>query len=136
MKRALVVVASFVLAIGMLAGCATETEPEPVKVLDDAIHEVERALGRYVQIDPNGPADEVERATDRVTSAWSTAVDAAADVDDVDISGAQAAYEALIAAVDGISDDMTAGEAFAAIEEYVDAFEEAVDEVHDALDVH
>jgi len=136
MKRALVVAAAFVLAIGMLAGCGAETEPDSVKVLDEAIHEVERAIGGYAQIDPNGPADEVERATDRVTSAWSTVVDAAADVNDVDISGAQAAYETLIAAADEITGDMTAGEAFAAIEGHVDAFEVAVDEIHEALDAH
>lgn len=136
MKRALVAVAFLVLAFGMLAGCAAETQQEPVEVLDSAIHDVERALGRYMQMDPEGPAEEVQRATDRVSSAWSTVVDAAADVDEIDISDAQAAYDALIEAVEDIDDDMTAGEAFASIEEYVDVFEEQVDEVHDALDVH
>ncbi len=135
MKRALVVMTLLVLASGMLAGCAADTQ-EPVEILDNAIHDVERALGRYVQIDPNGPAEEVRRATDRVSSAWSTVVDAAADVDEIDISDAQAAHDALIEAVEDIDDDMAAGEAYASIEEYVDAFEEQVDEVHDALDVH
>ena len=136
MKRVLIAVASLTVAFGMFAGCAAETTPEPTQVLDDAIHEVERALGRYVQIDPNGPAEDVQRATDRVSSAWALVVDAAADVDNADISDAQVAYGELVEAVAEVPEDLSAGEAFAAIEGYVDAFEEAVDDFHDELNVH
>ena len=136
MRQKMVLLVMAVVAVVAFAGCAADESTDAMKVLDDAVHDVERALVRYVQIDPNGPADEVQRATDQVSSAWSGLVDAAGDVETVDISDAQAAYDELVAAASEITEDMTAAEAFESVKSKVDAFEEAVEKLHEDMDVH
>lgn len=118
-----------------LTGCADQDSAQILE-LDDAIHDVERALGRYVTTDPQGPATQLARATDRVVSEWEGVRSAAEGLDEVDLAAAEEALAGLVHASSMIPEEMTAREGLEILEPFIDAFEEEVDEIHDALDVH
>ncbi len=123
--------------LGMATGCAaTSSDGDQEQVLDDAIHSLERTLGRYLTIDPNGPAEEVVVATDRVSSDWAAVVDAAEGFEDLDVTATQAAHDALIAAVAEIPEDAVARDAVDTVQPYIDDFAESVEVMHEDLDVH
>lgn len=124
-----------VAALLSIAGCA-DPQDEQVQRLDDAIHDVESAIGRYYTVDPQGPVSDLETATDRVSSAWERALAESAGLDDVDMSEAQLAFEALTGAVADLPTDITAAEGLAILEPYIEAFDDEVEEIHDSLDVH
>lgn len=138
MKRFVLLAVTVLLVLGTVAGCAggTSAVQEQEEALDDAIHDLELVFGRYLSVDPGGSVEEVERATDRVSSAWSDVVIAAQGLDEVDLSEAQAAHDALVEATAGIPAGVTASDGVAMIQAEIDAFSEAVEQMHDDLDFH
>jgi hypothetical protein len=119
----------------VLTGCSA-SESTQKQELDDAIHVVEQALGRYMSTDPQGPASQLGRVTDRVVSAWDGVRSAAAGLDEVDLAAAEAALAELVGATDQVPEELTAREGFELIEPVVEAFEAEVDEIHESLDMH
>lgn len=132
----LVALALLTVSVGIvLTGCANQMHAQKQE-LDDAIHEVERVLGRYAMADPQGPVAELHRTTDRVVAAWDGVRSAAEGLEEFDLTEAEEALAELVRASEELSDDLTAREGLALIEPQIDTFEEAVDEIHDALGVH
>ena len=138
MRRYILFALAVGLVVGMLAlgGCAADPQAEQRERLDDAIHDVEIALGRYYTVDPQGPASALETVTERVASAWEGAREEAIGLDDIETAAAQEALDDLVQATEGLADDLTAREGLAALEPYIEEFDHAVDEIHDALDAH
>ncbi len=129
--------AAFVLLFASLAlgGCANE-EQRLLEELDDAIHDVENALARYLTVDSAGTAEEVARVTSRVVTTWETVREKAEGIDGVDLSEAEAALADLVRATDELDPGLSAPAAVAAIQPQIDAFDEAVEEVDESLGLH
>ncbi|MBS3957261.1 MAG: hypothetical protein KGZ40_07005 [Clostridiales bacterium] len=137
MKKVVALAAGVMLLLGMFAGCAPNPpEQDAYKVLDEAIHDVESTFVRFLNVDPDGPAEDVVSAVERLSSEWAAVAAAAEGLEGVDISAAQAAYDELVDATAQVPDEMTASEALRAIQPVLDAFKAEVDKVHDALDLH
>ena len=126
-----------VLIVGILAlsGCSDPQAAQRER-LDDAIHDVESALGRYFTVDPQDPAREFDRVTERVSSAWEAVREEAAGLDDIEIAAADSALDELVRVTGELSDDLTAREGLGILESFIGAFDEEVDGIHDALDAH
>jgi len=134
--RRLVLLTILVMLVGLsLTGCG-DPQAEQIKQLDDAIHDVERALGRYLTADPQGSASELQRTTDRVVATWESVREAAEGLDQFDLTEAEEALDELVRATDDLAEDLSVPEGLARLQPYIDTFEEAVDEIHDALGVH
>lgn len=118
-----------------IAGCG-DGDHEQKEAVDDALHDVERALGRYMTVDPEGPSAQIKGVTEQVVDAWDSLRVAAEGLDDLDLAPADEALADLVRATDEVPDDATAREAYSLIEDEVDAFADEVDEIHDVLDVH
>jgi uncharacterized protein Yka (UPF0111/DUF47 family) len=135
MKKSIPVLLAILLLVLGLVGCGGETSAQK-EAVDDAIHDVESALGRYMTTDPQGPAEEIVEVTDGVVAAWENVGSTAEGLDEIDLSNADAALAQLVEATAQIPEDVTAREAFELIEPQVEAFEDEVDEIHDTLDMH
>ncbi|MDP2400750.1 MAG: hypothetical protein Q8M66_02115 [Actinomycetota bacterium] len=135
MNRIIIAAVATLLLLIPLVGCGSP-DAENHEGFDDSIHALERVLVRYVQISPNETAEAIVSATARVSQAWSDVVAESELLDDVDLSEAQRAYDELEAAVGALPADANAGEAMSSIMPLVEAFEEAVEEVHEAGDYH
>lgn len=137
MKKSMMLVAGIAVVLGVLVGCApAQPDQAAYETLDEAIHDVERVFVRFLSAAPDGPAQDIVTATEQLSSEWAAVTEAAEGLEEVDVSAAQAAHDALVSAVADVPGDATAREALAAIDPLLEAFKAEVDLIHEALDLH
>jgi len=134
--RALAMMTAFALVAMAMTGCVPTEAEGPRTAFDDAIHEVEEAIAAFYLLGPEATVDRVRSAGERLAADWAVVEAAAGGLDDVDLSEANAAHDELAAAIGELADDAKLGSPMRTVMPLLEAFEAAVDEVHEDGDFH
>jgi hypothetical protein len=128
-KGMLAVAAALILALTAATGCSpqkTEAELE----FDDALHEVEEAVGGFYLLGAEATPEQIRTEMTRLSSAWEDLTAVAPAVEGVDLLTTTVAHEALAAEVDALPGGSEDGDAMTRILPLVQAFEAELETIH------
>jgi outer membrane murein-binding lipoprotein Lpp len=108
----------------LLAGCGPSVDQAKTQFCSDW-----QALGTALQnaknLNENSTVEEAKAARDEIARAWDKAKSSSAQLQDVQLEATEAAFNAMTQVVDSIPEDATLGQAGAALQVSVTAFDAA-----------
>jgi hypothetical protein len=124
MKKGIWFVVLIVLVL-LLAGCgAANVDQAKVQFCADW-NELGTAIASAKALNENSTVDEAKAAQNQVAQAWDKAKNSAAQLQDVQLEATEDAYNAMTQAINSIPADATLGQANAAVQASVSAFDTA-----------
>jgi hypothetical protein len=135
-RRALVLCC---LAVGvslLLAGCQPAEDTSAREAFDESIHALEQRYAAFYLIGADASTEKVQAEVASLSAAWQGVETAATGLEDIDISAAAEAHDALERAVDELPSDASKGEPIAVAMPLFEAFKSEVEAVHEGGGFH
>lgn len=130
MRKALLVLVVF----GMLAAACSESQEDAEAALCNDLGELTTAIQSASNLNPEtATVDDVNAATDAVTSAWENVRDSAEDVDNIRFENTEAAADTFRDSVNNIEGESTLPEAYAQVVGAANALQTEVNTINSEL---
>jgi hypothetical protein len=109
----------------VLAGCGPSVGDAKTQFCNDW-KALQTSLASAKALNENSTIEQAQEAQKQVAQAWDKAKQSAAQLQDVQLEATEAAYNALKQTIDSIPQEATLGQASAAVQAAVNAFDTAV----------
>ena len=125
MKKGIWFVVLAVLLLLLLAGCGAANVDQAKAQFCGDWKELGTAIASAKALNENSTIDEAKAAQNQVAQAWDKAKNSAAQLQDVQLKATEDAYNAMKQTIDSIPAEATLGQANAAVQASVGAFDTA-----------
>ena len=136
MRRTLLLLCATILTVGLVSGCQPSEQAQQHDDFDHEIHAMQDGFAAFYLLGPTASVGSVQSATNRLSTTWTQAEGLAGGLEDIDISHASAAHDALVEAVTELPEDAEQGEAMQVAMPLVEAFEVEIEEIHESGHFH
>lgn len=132
-RRTLAAIACSLVLVGTLGACGSESQSEAEAAVCASIAQVKTAAAGVRSLTATSTVNEVEAATQSLSSALAELRKNAADLNEADLNALEAAGDEIVRAAAGVSGSDTLGEAAAAVKTSSTALDTAVTEMENGV---
>ena len=136
MRRTFLLLCAVILAVGLTSGCQPSEQAQQREDFDHEIHAMQDGFAAFYLLGSTASISSIQSATDRLTATWIQIETLAEGLEDVDISAASTAHDALVEAVAELPEDGEEGAAMHTVMPLVEVFEAEVEEIHESGHFH
>jgi len=135
-RRTFLLLCAVILVVGLISGCQPSEQAQQLDDFDHEIHAMQDGFAAFYLLGPTASVSSVQSATNRLSATWRQAEGLVEGLEDIDISHASAAHDALVEAVTELPEDAEQGEAMQTIMPLVETFEAEIEEIHESGHFH